>query len=161
MENQQKHFIEKIGVKTEKMGYSPLSGRILGALLLAEPPYMTFEDLCDYLSASKSSISTNLNILMKEGINMIEYFTVPGDRKRYFKISIENWKEHLDQCTEDFEFSDKLLKDILVYRKENKLEEELTKNLEVISSFYQFMLKKLPTLVEEWKQLCKEQIKTN
>lgn len=161
MENQQKEFIEKIGVRTERMGYSPLAGRIIGALLFVEPPYMTFEDLCEYLSASKSSISTNLNLLMKDDIGMVEYFTFPGDRKRYFKISIENWKEHLDQCTEDFEFSDKLLKDILVYRKENKLEEELTKNLEVISSFYQFMLKKLPTLVEEWKQLCKEQIKTN
>ena len=95
MENQQKIFIEKIGVKTEKMGYSPLSGRILGALLLAEPPYMTFDYLCEFLSASKSSISNNLNVLMKEGVNMIEYFTIPGDRKRYFKISFENWNKHL------------------------------------------------------------------
>ena len=95
MENQQKIFIEKIGVKTEKMGDSPLSGRILGALLLAEPPYMTFDYLCESLSASKSSISNNLNVLMKEGVNMIEYFTIPGDRKRYFKISFENWNKHL------------------------------------------------------------------
>ena len=38
-------------------------------------------------------------LLMKDDIGMVEYFTFPGDRKRYFKISIENWKEHLDQCS--------------------------------------------------------------
>jgi DNA-binding transcriptional regulator GbsR (MarR family) len=152
MENQQKHFIEKIGVKTEKMGYSPLSGRILGALLLAEPPYMTFEDLCDYLSASKSSISTNLNILMKEGINMIEYFTVPGDRKRYFRISFQNWNNHLKNIPDEFQFSNELLSDIVNYRSEKNLNTEFTNNIQKILSFYEFMLERLPSLIEEWEK---------
>lgn len=152
MESQQKIFIEKIGVRTEKMGYSPLSGRILGALLLAEPPYMTFEDLCEYLSASKSSISNNLNILMKEGINMIEYLTVPGDRKRYFKISFENWNKHLRNIPDEFQFSNELISEIVIYRNAQNLDSNFTKDLQKILSFYEFMLERIPSLIEEWEQ---------
>ncbi|HUH75386.1 MAG TPA: hypothetical protein VLZ75_13410 [Chitinophagales bacterium] len=152
MENRQKVFIEKIGVRTEKMGYSPLSGRILGALLLADPPHMTFDHICTYLSASKSSISNNLNILMRDGVNMIEYFTVPGDRKRYFRISLQNWSKHLKDMPQEFEYSNELLSDIIEYRTENKLESKFTTDLEKILSFYNFMLERLPSLINEWEQ---------
>lgn len=161
MEEKKKIFIERIGVRTEKMGYSPLAGRILGVLLLVEPPYMSFEELCEYLSASKSSISTNLNLLMKDGIGMVEYFTMPGDRKRYFRISVQNWMCHLDKIPDEFEFSNALLIDILAYRKEHHLEVSLTNELERISSFYQFMMKKLPMLIEEWEEYNRNQNKPN
>lgn len=134
------------------MGYSPLSGRIIGALLLADPPHMTFDDLCTYLSASKSSISNNLNILMKEGINMIEYFTVPGDRKRYFKISFENWNKHLRNIPDEFQFSNELISEIVIYRNAQNLDSNFTKDLQKILSFYEFMLERIPSLIEEWEQ---------
>lgn len=153
MEEKKKIFIEKVGVKTEQFGHSPLSGRIIGTLLLAEPAYMTFEELCEYLSASKSSISTNLKFLMSENINMVEYFTQPGDRKRYFKISIANWKKHLGKIPDEFEYGNRLLGDIISYRKENRLDENFTKELEEIASFYQFIIAKLPLLKEEWENL--------
>lgn len=159
MEDKKKIFIEKIGVRTEKMGFSPLAGRLFGALLLADPPYMTFEELCEYLSASKSSISTNLNLLMKNGVCMIEYFTLPGDRKRYFRISVKNWMAHLDKIPDEFEYSNQMLSEILEYRKEHKLEEQFTQDLEQILSFYKFILKKLPLLIEEWEQLSQQQNK--
>ncbi|MCO5247521.1 MAG: hypothetical protein M9887_01015 [Chitinophagales bacterium] len=153
MEEQKKIFIEKIGVKTENHGHSPLAGRIIGTLLLADPSYMTFEELCDYLSASKSSISTNLKLLMSESIAMVEYFTLPGDRKRYFRISVQGWQSHLDKIPDEFEYGNQLLTDIIQYRIENHLDENFTKELKEIVSFYRFIIAKLPLLKEEWEQL--------
>lgn len=151
MNDKKKIFIEKIGVRVEKMGYSPVAGRIFGTLLLAEPPHMTFDELCEALSASKSSISTNLNFLMKDSDSIVEYFTLPGDRKRYFKISTTNWKSHLNMIPEEFKNSNQLLQEILSYRTEYKLEESFTKDLQEILSFYQFMESHLPKLYAEWE----------
>lgn len=151
MEDKKKIFVEKIGVKTEKMGYSPIAGRIVGTLLLAEPPYMTFEELCESLSASKSTISTNLNFLMSNEKGIIEYFTLPGDRKRYFKISHENWLNHICNIPDEIETGTHLLKDILKYRVENNLDPEFTKGCEKVFSFHLFLSEKIVELADEWK----------
>ncbi|MCO5230364.1 MAG: hypothetical protein M9958_04315 [Chitinophagales bacterium] len=152
MEAQKKVFVERVGVRTEMMGYSPLAGRIIGALLLSEPPYMTFDALCEYLNASKSSISTNLHFLMKEGTGLVEYFTLPGDRKRYFKISIDNWLRHIKEMPKEFQNSNDLLGEILGYREANQLDGEFSHSIKKLLSFYEFMLDKLPSLIEEWEE---------
>lgn len=152
MEDKKKLFIEKIGVKTEKMGYSPVAGRIVGTLLLAEPPYMTFEELCESLSASKSTISTSLNFLMNNEKGIIEYFTLPGDRKRYFKISYDNWLKHICSIPEDIRTGTQLLQEILSYRSENNLDPEFTKGCEKILSFHLYLTEKISELAEEWKK---------
>ena len=159
MEEQKKIFIERIGQRIEKMGFPALSGRLFTALLLADPPYMTFEELCECLSASKSSVSTNLKMMMNSGQGIVEYFTLPGDRKRYFRISVHNWLERLNRIPDEFEFSRQSLQDVLTYRQEQQLDEEFTQKLETIFSFYQFIMVKLPALVEEWRQLNNIRIK--
>lgn len=153
MDQERKIFIEKLGVRVEQMGYPPLSGRIFGSLLLADPPYMTFSELCKSLSASKSSISNSLNFLMQDNARVVEYFTLPGERKRYFKISIENWKKQLDNIPDEFKINNQILEDILTYRAEHKLDEEFTQDLKEILSFYQFIVARLPQLFEEWNRL--------
>ncbi len=148
----QQIFIEKIGVRIEKMGYSPLSGRIFGALLLANPPHLTFDELCSLLSASKSSISNNLKILMRPDTGVVEYFTLPGERKRYFRINTQNWIEQINSIPQEFKISYQLLEEIMAYRKTNNLNTHFTNELEKIHSFYKFMVQKLPLLFEEWEK---------
>jgi len=152
LDQKKKIFIEKIGVRVEQMGHPPLSGRLFGALLLADPPYLTFAQLCETLSASKSSISNSLNFLMQDNASVVEYFTQPGDRKRYFKISTENWKKHLNNIPVEFEINNQILKEILNYREQHQLDQEFTQDLKEILSFYQYIVKKLPQLFEEWNQ---------
>ena len=69
-------------------GLSPLSARIFSLLVLSEGDGVTFEKFVERLEASKSSISTNLQLLQSSG--RITYCTKPGDRKRYFKIAPDN-----------------------------------------------------------------------
>ncbi|MGO1585232.1 MAG: GbsR/MarR family transcriptional regulator [Mesonia sp.] len=89
-------LVERIGIHFEKkMGITPLAARILGLLILSPSEDLTFDDVTKITCASKSSISTNINLLLQ--LRSIEYFTKPGDRKRYFGAS----KNHLEIALKD------------------------------------------------------------
>ncbi|APA00524.1 GbsR/MarR family transcriptional regulator [Flavobacterium commune] len=85
IKKEREEIIELYGNYFEKLyNISPLAARILGTLIIDGcKTGLTFESLVEKLSASKSSISTNLNLLLK--MEKISYFTKTGDRKKYFK----------------------------------------------------------------------------
>jgi len=85
IQKEKEELIEMFGVHFEKHHrLSPLSSRILSLLIVENcKPGLTFDDLVLKLGASKSSVSTNLNLLLKMG--KLEYYTVPSDRKKYYK----------------------------------------------------------------------------
>ncbi len=91
-------LIEEVGHNFEcRHNMSPLSGRIYGCLILSGIEGFSFEEIVEITQASKSSISTNINLLLQ--LNYIEYFTKTGDRKRYFrptesylKITLQSYK---------------------------------------------------------------------
>ncbi|MFD2909582.1 GbsR/MarR family transcriptional regulator [Flavobacterium ardleyense] len=82
---EREEIIEMFGIHFESVfEISPLAGRILGILIVDGcRTGLTFENLIEKLGASKSSISTNLNLLLK--MEKITYFTIAGDRKKYYK----------------------------------------------------------------------------
>ncbi|MEN9907679.1 MAG: hypothetical protein RLZZ540_820 [Bacteroidota bacterium] len=82
---EREEIIELYGNHFEKLyNIPPLAARILGTLIIDGcKTGLTFESLVEKLGASKSSISTNLNLLLK--MDKISYFTKAGDRKKYFK----------------------------------------------------------------------------
>lgn len=90
--------IERIGVALEKSQFPPLSARVMALLLVAEPPYCTFDDILENLQSSKSSVSTSLNLLLREGI--VDYITFPGDRKRYFQVNAHTWLQMVKRKVE-------------------------------------------------------------
>lgn len=83
-------LIEELGIHFEGLYHlPPLASRIYSILILNGYDGMTFEQLMEQTEASKSSVSTSINLLMRA--NKVEYFTKSGDRKRYFR----NRKNHL------------------------------------------------------------------
>lgn len=116
---QKEVLIEEMGVHFEKK-YSipPLAARVYALLILTEKDGLTFEDCLVKRGASKSSISTSLNLLLK--MAMINYFTKSGDRKRYFKLAEKN-TFFLDKLTEnlrDIDEEREILNKIITYNKE-------------------------------------------
>ena len=87
MEDEKSELIELFGIHFERLyNISPLGGRILATLVIDGcKSGLTFDTLVEKMQASKSSVSTNLNLLLKTG--KIEYFTITGDRKKYFKAA--------------------------------------------------------------------------
>lgn len=87
MNNEKCELIESLGIHFEKMyNIPPLASRILGTLIIDGcKSGLTFDELVLKMQASKSSVSTNLNLLLK--MEKINYFTIAGDRKKYFKAA--------------------------------------------------------------------------
>ena len=117
MNIEKQELIEMYGIHFEhQYNISPLAARILGVLIIDGcKSGVTFEELVAKMKASKSSISTNLNLLQK--MDLINYFTVSGDRKKYFKAAplSERLKNYLNLID-----SEKLLVEkIITYREKN------------------------------------------
>jgi DNA-binding transcriptional regulator GbsR (MarR family) len=85
LQKERDEIIEILGIHFESLyKISPLAGRILGLLIVDGcKSGLSFENIVGKLAASKSSISTNINLLLK--MEKVYYFTIAGDRKKYFK----------------------------------------------------------------------------
>lgn len=156
---QKKELIEDLGVCFETCeSMSPLSSRIYALLILTGSHGLTFEELTETLCASKSSISTNLQLLQTEGI--IAYKTLPGERKRYFKICDNQLNSRIDKRIEGWEKEKALHSKILKYR-ENLLElnPEITDIKQGIK-FNQLQIDLMDAMITNLKNL-KQQIQDN
>ena len=75
----------------EGFGLPRMAGRVFGALLVADPPDQSAEDLANTLQASRSAISGATTLL--ETMGLIERTRKPGDRKDYFRNKPNAWYE--------------------------------------------------------------------
>jgi DNA-binding transcriptional regulator GbsR (MarR family) len=114
VKKEKEELIEMFGIHFEKLyNLPPLGSRILGILILDGcRDGITFESLVERLEASKSSVSTNLNLLLKLG--KIKYYTISGDRKKYFKAS--PFSERLANYLRMLEFEKEIIDMMLSYR---------------------------------------------
>jgi DNA-binding transcriptional regulator GbsR (MarR family) len=80
-----REMIEEAGKVFENFGFTPMQGRIIACFTVSDPPEKTFDQLVQYFSASKSSVSNSLNYLLQNKI--IDYKTIASDRKRYFYLT--------------------------------------------------------------------------
>jgi len=85
----EKHFIEDISLYLEQMGLPRMAGRILGVLLIANPPEQSIPALCQILRASKSAVSTSTRLLLEMGL--IERAPAPLPRQIAFRFKTGGW----------------------------------------------------------------------
>ncbi|MDH4136695.1 MAG: MarR family transcriptional regulator [Anaerolineae bacterium] len=86
---EEKHFVEDISLFFEQMGLPRMAGRVLGVLLISDPPPQSINDLCERLQASKSSISTTTRLLTEMGL--IERVASSVPRRVYFQFKPGGW----------------------------------------------------------------------
>jgi DNA-binding transcriptional regulator GbsR (MarR family) len=86
---EEKHFIEDISLYFEQMGLPRMAGRILGVLLVSNPPQQSLNDLCEVLQVSKSAISTTTRLLTEMGL--IERVPSSKPREVAFQFKPGGW----------------------------------------------------------------------
>jgi DNA-binding transcriptional regulator GbsR (MarR family) len=86
---EEKHFVEDMSLYFEQMGLPRMAGRVLGVLLISDPPAQSLTDLCGILQASKSSVSTTTRLLVEMGL--IERAVSPVPRQVYFQFKPGGW----------------------------------------------------------------------
>ena len=94
---EEKHFVEDISLYFEQMGLQRMAGRVLGVLLISDPPAQSLTDLCALLGASKSAVSTTTRLLVE--MDLIERVPSPVPRQIYFQFRPGGWvvfvRQHL------------------------------------------------------------------
>lgn len=92
---EERHFTEDVGLYFEQMGLPRMAGRILGALLIADPPAQSITELSERLKASKSSISIMARLLVENGL--IERVAAPVPRRDYYRFKPGGWLVYMRQ----------------------------------------------------------------
>src|SRR5205807_610261 len=87
-------FVEEVGMMLELEAGAPrMVGRVLGWLLVCDPPEQSAADLADHLQASRGSISTATRVLLRMGL--LERTRVRGERFDRFQARPGAWDEVL------------------------------------------------------------------
>ncbi len=143
-----KRFIEEVGLLFELTGLPRMAGRILGWLLICNPPHQSTGELVQMLQASKGSISTMTRLLIQAG--MVERMGMPGERRDYFRITLGTWSVLIKQRQAQIAAIR-----LLAERGLELLEGEDSHQLERLREmrdFHAFFERELPVLSERWEQ---------
>lgn len=154
---EKEEMVEMFGVHFERVyNIPPLGARILGMLIIDGcKAGITFEDLVERMSASKSSVSTNLNLLLKLG--KIEYYTIAGDRKKYFRPA--PFSERLMSYIKIIEFEKEIIERMLSYRERTASCPAEKCNLENTKAYKEHVLeveKLLLKTIDRFKEIEKQ-----
>lgn len=138
IEKEKATLVEMFGVFFETTHHlPPLASRILGHLIIDGcKTGLTFEDVVELMAASKSSVSTSLNLLLKTG--KVTYYTVSGDRKKYFKPS--PFSNRLKMYLEMIDLEKKIIDKMTSYREKTISCEEERANLENMHEYRKHVL---------------------
>jgi DNA-binding transcriptional regulator GbsR (MarR family) len=89
------HFIEDVALFFERMGMPRMAGRILGVLLISDPPAQSITEIGEKLNASKSSVSIMARLLVENGL--IERVASPIPRRDYYRFKEGGWILYMRQ----------------------------------------------------------------
>lgn len=143
-----KRFVEEVGLLFELMGLPRMAGRILGWLLIADPPHQSLTELAEGLQASKGSISTMTRLLIQTGI--VERLSLPGERRDYYCIKLGAWSELIEQRIAQIKALRELAEKGLELLEDKKPEHRL--RLEELRDFHAFFERELPRLSDRWEK---------
>ena len=135
-------YIEEMGMVMESFGMTRIAGRVLSALLVADPPEQTAEQLAETLQASRGAISGGTTML--ETMGLVERRRRPGERKDYFRNKPNAW----------FEATKKQVAMITHLRGLAVMESgdaDATQGLRDMRDMLRFYERELPELLKRWE----------
>jgi len=144
-------FVEQIGLYFEGLGLTRVAGRVIGWLLVCDPPHQQQPELVEALGASKSSISVALKDLTT--LYLVERLTLSGDRRTYYRTSNDMWSRsfrgRMHQVTELKELGEKGLEALADAPPAQR------KRLEMMRDMNAFMAEEFPKLLDKWDAIKK------
>jgi DNA-binding transcriptional regulator GbsR (MarR family) len=142
----QKELIEKIGMYFEQ-GMQPAAARILALLIVADEESFSFDEIRDTQKLSKSATSNGINYLLS--LKKIDYYTKPGDRKRYFKWSPSNTIIHFKEGIEKVLGLSILFEETFQHKKDTTSFN--SQKLEELTDLMNFLHEEMPAIYEKWE----------
>jgi DNA-binding transcriptional regulator GbsR (MarR family) len=139
-------FVEAIGVQLESQSGLPrMAGRVIGWLLICDPPEPSAAELGQALGASAGSISTTTRLLVR--VRLVERTRQPGERVDRFRIRPEAWAEAMRRDDQMRAFRAVLRQGLDALAAEPA---ERRARLEEMDTIYAWWEQRLPSLWEEY-----------
>ena len=149
MTKAKERYIEEVGMRLEQGGMTRMAGRVLGALLVAEPAEQSADELADTLQASRGSISTATRYLIQLGF--IERVSRPGERRDFYRNKPGAWLEMTRRGIEQLRVHKELAEQGLALLKSE--DPEVRRGLEEMRDFYAFAEQEFPKVFARWDAL--------
>jgi len=93
------HWVERVATFfSERYGLPPITGRILGWLMICDPPEQSAADIARAIGASRASLTTNMRLLTGGGL--VHRMTRSGGRTAYYRIDDDAWEKVIRQRVE-------------------------------------------------------------
>jgi DNA-binding transcriptional regulator GbsR (MarR family) len=147
-QREKQHFVEEVALVFEEIGLIRMAGRILGWLLISNPPHQSADELAEALQASKGSISAMTRLLIQ--LDLIERIGFPGDRRDYFRMKPDVWAQllraRMSQITDLHQLAEEGLELL------ETQPPELRQRIQDMHDLYSYVETELPVLIERWEQ---------
>lgn len=140
------HYVEEFGLFFAQFGLARTAGRMLGWLLVCDPPHQTMDELVEVLQVSKSSISTTSRMLIQSGL--VSKVSFPGERKDFYRVSDDAWVQAWLSRNHQTIAMRQLADRGLALLPEAELDRR--SRLETMRDLYKFLEDELPKLTERW-----------
>lgn len=144
----ERQFVEDVGLYLENSGLPRMAGRLLGWLMICDPPEQSSAQLVDALGASKGSISTNTRLLLQS--DLIEKVAIPGEREFYFRVRPHSWDQLMENRIAAIRrFRDLCEQGLVVLEGESEARRE---RLEALRDFYSFLGQEFLLVIHHWRE---------
>ncbi|MGH2411706.1 MAG: GbsR/MarR family transcriptional regulator, partial [Chloroflexota bacterium] len=141
-------FVEEVALNFERQGLFRMGGRVLGWLLICDPPEQTFNQLAEVLQASKGSISNVMQLLVPAGI--VQKVSRPGERRDYYRVAPNAWVDLARNHTRYYGEFKKLMEQGL--RLLDDAPSARRDRLRDVHALYDFLAHEMPELWDRWER---------
>lgn len=83
-------WAEQVAMHLARDGVPPIAGRILGWLMVCDPPEQSAGQISAAIGASRASLTMNMRLLT--GMGFLTWRTRPGDRTMYYRMADDAWQ---------------------------------------------------------------------
>jgi DNA-binding transcriptional regulator GbsR (MarR family) len=142
----ERQFAEEVGRVFEQLGVPRMTGRILGWLLICDPPRQSSAALGSALGASKGAISTATRLL--ETYGLVKRIAVPGARGDFFEITPDAFSRAHDQLGKARLFRELMERGLAVLGDEDSPRAD---RLRETHALYAFMEREIPALFARFR----------
>ncbi|MUL41949.1 transcriptional regulator [Streptomonospora sp. PA3] len=82
-------WVERVATVLSADGIPPIAGRIMGWLMICDPPEQSAGEISAAIGASRASLTTNIRMLTT--MELVTRRTRPGERTVYYRVDDDAW----------------------------------------------------------------------
>lgn len=145
-EIRERHFVEEFGLVYEELGAPRMMGRIVGMMLICDPPHQSSQQIAEYLGASRGTVSTITRQLLAMGL--LHKVPVPGSRATYFRMEDNGWSDMVRARLTYLQILQNIAaQGLLVLEGASP---ERRKRLEHFKDFYDYLEREFQPIIDRW-----------